>query len=53
MSLLFNMLSMLVIALLPKRLFISWLKLASAVILETKKIKSLIVYIVSYLFAMK
>ena len=39
MSLLFNMLSRLVITLLPrsKRLFISWLQAPSAVILETKK----------------
>ena len=42
MSLLFNMLSMLVIAFLPrgKRLLISWLQAPSAVILEPKKIKS-------------
>ena len=42
MSLLFNMLSKLVITLLPrsKRLLISWLQSPSAVILETKKIKS-------------
>ena len=42
MSLLFNMLPRLVIAFLPrsKRLFISWLQLPSAVILEPKKIKS-------------
>ena len=42
MSLLFNMLSRLVIAVLPrsKRLLISWLQSPSAVILETKKIKS-------------
>ena len=42
MSLLFNMLSMLVIAFLPrsKRLLISWLQSPSAVILEPKKIKS-------------
>ena len=41
-SLIFNMLSRLVIALLPrsKRLLISWLKLPSAVILEPPKIKS-------------
>ena len=40
MSLLFNMLSRLVITLLPrsKRLLISWLQSPSAVILETKKI---------------
>ena len=42
MSLLFNMLSMLVITFLPisKRLLISWLKSPSAVILEPQKIKS-------------
>ena len=42
MSLLFNMLSMLVITFLPrsKRLLISWLKSPSAVILEPRKIKS-------------
>ena len=42
MSLLFNMLSRLVIAFLPrsKRLLISWLQSLSTVILETKKIKS-------------
>ena len=41
MSLLFNMLSMLVIAFLPKskRLLISWLQLPSAVILELPKNK--------------
>ena len=46
MSLLFNMLSRLVIAFLPrsKRLFISWLQSPSAVIFESKKIKSLTVY---------
>ena len=45
MSLLFNMLSKLVIAFLPrsKCLLISWLKSPSAVILETPKIKSDIV----------
>ena len=49
MSLLFNMLSMLVIAFLPriKYLLISWLQSPSAVILEAKKIKSVTVYIVS------
>ena len=49
MSLLFNMLSRLVIAFLPrsKRLLISWLKSPSAVILEPPKIKSVIVSIVS------
>ena len=41
-SLLFNMLSRLVITFLPrsKRLLISWLQSASAVILEPKKMKS-------------
>uniref|UniRef100_A0AC11D3L1 Uncharacterized protein n=1 Tax=Ovis aries TaxID=9940 RepID=A0AC11D3L1_SHEEP len=48
-SLLFNMLSRLVIAFLPrsKRLVISWLQSPSAVILEPKKIKSVTVSIVS------
>ena len=48
-SLLFNMLSKLVIAFLPrsKRLLISWLQSPSAVILEPKKIKSVTVSIVS------
>ena len=48
-SLLFNMLSRLVIAFLPrsKHLLISWLQSPSAVILETKKIKSVTVSIVS------
>ena len=47
-SLLFNMLSRLVITFLPrsKRLLISWLQVPSAVILEPKKPKSVIVYIV-------
>ena len=40
MSLLFNMLSRLVITSLPRSLFISWLQSPSAVILEPKKIKS-------------
>ena len=42
MSLLFNMLSRLVITFLPrsKRLLISWLKSPSAVILEPRKVKS-------------
>ena len=55
MSLLFNMLSRLVIAFLArsKHLLISWLKSPSSVILEPKKIKSVTVLIVSYLFAMK
>ena len=47
-SLLFNMLSRLVITFLPrsKRLLISWLQSPSAVILELPKIKSLTVSIV-------
>ena len=47
-SLLFNMLSRLVIAFLPrsKHLLISWLQSPSAVILESKKIKSVTVSIV-------
>ena len=49
MSLLFNMLSRLVIAFLPrsKHLLISWLQSPSAVILESKKIKSVTVSVVS------
>ena len=49
MSLLFNMLSSLVITFLPRsnHLLISWLKSPSAVILEPKKIKSVTVSIVS------
>ena len=49
MSLLFNRLSRLVVAFLPrsKRPLISWLQSPSAVILEPKKIKSLTVSIVS------
>ena len=49
MSLLFNMLSRLVIAFLPssKHLLISWLQSPSAVILEPQKIKSVTVSIVS------
>ena len=49
MSLLFNMLSRLVITFLPrsKHLLISWLQSPSAVILEPKKIKSVTVSIVS------
>ena len=49
MSLLFNMLSRLVIAFLPrsKHLLISWLQSPSAVILEPPKIKSVTVSIVS------
>jgi len=55
MSLLFNMLSRLVIAFLPrsKRLLISQLQSPCAVILEPLKIKSVAVSIVSHLFAMK
>ena len=51
-SLLFNMLSRLVITLLPrsKRLLISWLQSPSAVILEPKKIKS---DTICHLFVMK
>ena len=49
MSLVFNMLSRLVIAFLPrsKRLLISWLQSPSAVTLEPKNIKSLTVSIFS------
>ena len=49
MSLLFRMLSRLVIAFLPKskRLLIAWLQSPSAVILESQKIKSATVFIVS------
>ena len=49
MSLVFNMLSRLVIAFLPrsKCLLISWQQSPSAVILEPRKIKSLTVSIVS------
>ena len=48
MSLLFNMLSRLVVTFLPrgKHLLISWLKSLSAVILEPKKMKSVTVSIV-------
>ena len=55
MSLLFNMLSRLVIAFLPrsKCLLISWLQSPSAVILEPPKIKSLTLSIVPHLFAIK
>ena len=55
MSLLFNMLSRFVIALLPqsKCLLISWLQSLSAVILEPKKIKSITASTFSVLFAMK
>ena len=49
MSLLFNILSRLVIAFLPrsKHLLISWVQLPSAVVWEPKKIKSATVSIVS------
>ena len=49
MSLLFNMLSRFIIAFLPrsKCLLILWLQSPSAVILEPKKIKSVMVSIVS------
>ena len=49
MSLLFNMLSTLVITFCPgsKHLLTSWLQSPAAVILEPKKIKSLTVFIVS------
>ena len=55
MSLLFNMLSRLVIAFLPgiKHLLISWLQAPSAVILEPKKIKPVTVSTFPHLFAMK
>ena len=55
MSLLFNMLSRLVITFLPrsKHLLISWLQSPSAVILEPPKIKSDTVSIVSPFIAMK
>ena len=48
-SMLFNMLSRLVIAFLPrsKSLLISWLQSPSAVILEPPKIKSVTVFVVS------
>ena len=55
MSLLFNMLSRLVITFLPrsKRLLISWLQAPSAVILEPPQIKSDTVSTVSHLFPRK
>ena len=55
MSLLFNMLSRLVIVFLPrsKCLLISWLQSPSAVILDPEKMKSLTVSIVSHLLATK
>ena len=55
MSLLFNMLSRLVITFLPrsKGLLISWLQSPSALMLEPRKIKSATVSTVPHLFAMK
>ena len=55
MSVVFNMLSRLVIAFLPrsKRLLISWLRSSSVVILEPPEIKSLTVSLFPHLFAMK
>ena len=55
MSLIFNMLSKLVITFLPrsKCLLISWLQSPSAVILEPRKIKSSIFPLFPHLFAMK
>ena len=55
MSLLFNMLSRLVIAFLPrsKCLLISWVQSPSAVILEPPEIKSVTVSTVAHLFAVK
>ena len=55
MSLLFNMLSRLIIALLPrsKCLLISWLQLPSAVILKPPNIKSLTVALFQHLFPTK
>ena len=55
MSLLFNMLSKLVITFLSRsnHLLISWLQSPSAVILELKKIKSATVPLFLHLFAMK
>ena len=55
MSLLFNVLSRLVINFLPrsKCLLISWVQSLSALILEPKKIKPVTVSIFSHLFAMK
>ena len=55
MSLLFNMLSRLIIAFLPrsKCLLISWFQSPSAVILEPPKIKSATVSLFPHLFAIK
>ena len=54
-TLLFNMLSRLVTAFLPrsKSLLISWLQSPSAVILESQKIQSVTVSLFPHLFAMK
>ena len=54
-SLLFNMLSRVIITFLPrsKRLLISWLQSPSAVIWEHKKIKSYTVLLFPHLFPMK
>ena len=55
MSLLFNMLSRLVLTFLPrrKRLLISWLQSPSAVILEPRKVKSALSPLFPRVFAMK
>ena len=55
MSLLFNMLSRLLITFLPRRkhLLITWLQLPSAVIWDPPKIKSLTVTLFPHLFDMK
>ena len=55
MSLLFNMLSRLVVTFLPRsrRPLISWLQSPSAVILEPKKIKFVMFLLSPHLFAMK
>jgi len=55
MSLLSNMLSRFVIAFYPRswHLLISWLQSPSAVILEPREIKSVMVSIFPHLFAMK
>ena len=52
MSLLFNVLSRLVITFIPrsKRLLISWLQSPSAVILDLPKVKSLTVSVVSLMY---
>ena len=55
MSLLFNMLSRLVIACLPrsKHILISWMQSPSTVILEAEKVKSVTVSLLPHLFARK